>query len=266
MHRVVSLSVSVVLVGAACEDASVDGGGSGAVDAGKPEPEPESPSNPICPLTSDAGVTLSEPPCWSADAYAERCTCGFCDVDCEDPQPIDAQAGVERCADRGLVRKEAPTCVLPEPTDGCELLDGVDECATDAECTARANGVCRSSHGVFSTDGEPWCVCQYGCASDADCADDEACLCGRDSATFDTPGALRTGPISRCVPAECRTGADCASGECGVFEFHGQVEFACRRPNDGCRSREDCTMCSGRGFEVCVPDANGAYCENDWIH
>ena len=62
-------------------------------------------------------------------------------------------------------------------------------------------------------------------------------------------------PWSFCAPAGCATGADCASGECGVSEyFNGcewDVELECRSSTDACRSEADCATDGGL-HKTCV--------------
>jgi hypothetical protein len=63
-------------------------------------------------------------------------------------------------------------------------------------------------------------------------------------------------PWSFCAPAGCATGADCASGECGVSEYYNgcswDVELECRSPTDVCRSEADCATDGGGLHKTCV--------------
>ena len=113
---------------------------------------------------------------------------------------------------------------------------------TPSGCTERPNGRCASESCLSD-----WCTCVYACASDADCASDEACL--------RPEHGLDAGlPMPQCVPAGCRTGADCASGECGVTVIPAslteELQLACRTPSDLCRVEADCEsgdICSRAG-------------------
>jgi hypothetical protein len=73
------------------------------------------------------------------------------------------------------------------------------------------------------------CGCVYGCETDADCGANEVCAC-----------AGVAGDWPRCVPASCRTDADC-EGLCGfaaMGEACGGVryELACLDTGSGCRT------------------------------
>ena len=125
-----------------------------------------------------------------------------------------------------------------------------------------------------SSSGEGWadrtealaCATEAGgdsaeCAADADCGSTIACACAA-GFSFDEGGGYHSFlTAGTCLPADCRTGADCPSGECGVaWDCCGQggaaVGLYCRSDADACRSSEDCgggsvcTWSSGR-FE-CV--------------
>jgi hypothetical protein len=78
---------------------------------------------------------------------------------------------------------------------------------------------------------EGLCECITPCASDADCADGEACLC-EEAQTW----------ITRCLPADCRTDADCGGYECGVStdECYEANRLACRTADDVCHGFAQC--------------------------
>lgn len=151
---------------------------------------------------------------------------------CLDPDPIldpDGEpTGVERCAD-GTVRRAAVVECAPRPAgEQCDGQGG--DCGEDADCTGRDHGRCVVSDDIFDSG----CVCRFGCASDADCDADEVCLCA---------GVIDGG--SRCAPASCVTGADCASGACLINsttdDCYDYPQVACLDPQrDACRSHADC--------------------------
>jgi hypothetical protein len=76
------------------------------------------------------------------------------------------------------------------------------------------------------------------CATDRDCGDGFACEC----AGFDH------GFASRCIPAECRSDADCGGGHCLLSMgsrpddccSFGQVGLFCERPGSTCHDGGDC--------------------------
>jgi hypothetical protein len=70
-------------------------------------------------------------------------------------------------------------------------------------------------------------------------------------------------PLPQCVPAECRTGADCASGECGLAAYPASqtqaLRLVCRTPDDECRVDADCVDPQPLGNN-CVAGARGFVC------
>lgn len=175
---------------------------------------------------------------------------------CADPQPLlvaGQETGFVSCGDGGpLHRPEQRTCpsLLPrdvefEPVNphpslggaaGAESVLGFDECTRDSDCEGPY------AHCVHALPiGPDYLKCVAGCVSDADCGEDELCLCGD--------------PAGSCVPATCKTDADC-DGECLGTEIQGcselRREFACVSPEDMCLADADCEegTCDGRR---CVP-------------
>jgi len=141
-------------------------------------------------------------------------------------------AGWEVC-DSGLAhRTEAVQCELP-PGE-CEPGMGEDECTVDADCTDAPNGRCEGPLGM-----SPACACLYGCETDADCGDNQACLC--------------LGVFSECIAADCRTDADCGEGSACTLD---ESDPSCG-PSQGrmtCTTTEDsCTSAAGCGVsDLCV--------------
>ena len=129
----------------------------------------------------------------------------------------------------------------PYGTSDCygSLSASEPECVASG-CTDRPNGRCAAESCLSS-----WCTCVYACASDADCGADEACL--RPEHGLEAGLAL-----PQCVPASCRTAADCGSGECGVAVVPAsttrQLRLTCRAPTDECRADGDCDG----GSDICA--------------
>lgn len=131
---------------------------------------------------------------------------------CHDAQPnllaSGEPSGFERCADGAVNRVVAVLSVgVTNNGEACHGDEQERACEADADCTAGANGRCLRQDGGFYQS----CRCLYACAGDADCASDKVCV-----PIEVTDGAER----SSCVPATCRTGADCASGACGLADYH----------------------------------------------
>jgi hypothetical protein len=160
---------------------------------------------------------------------------------CVDPQPIlakdGAPTGYERCTD-GSVNRVENGVVLGGDYSGdirpCE--DWVEYgCDSDDECQDPSDGRCAYSGGTFGFP--PSCECTWPCASDADCSALEVCL---------PPEVheLRQLNWPICVPAHCRTGESCGSGECAVLTLldcgWGVAELRCRQDSDECRSNLEC--------------------------
>ncbi|NUO54775.1 MAG: hypothetical protein HOV80_38530 [Polyangiaceae bacterium] len=92
------------------------------------------------------------------------------------------------------------------------------------------------------------------CSSDADCAAGSLCYCGDLMVE-----AERDASQGLCVPATCRTDADCGGEHCihvdinemqYEAEFYG--EFRCTSAEDECRKGDDCVG----AHDVCIFDAS----------
>lgn len=152
---------------------------------------------------------------------------------CEEPEPYaHPGSGYESCAGGFVHRAHRAECETSAPRDGVFLSSEFGNCQADADCTDAPHGYCTQG---FDSEGR----CVYGCATDSDCEDDRICLCGA--------------PAGRCVPAECKSDADCAPGslctaqvgsDCGLTE-----RFACQKRQDHCFGSADCEQ-----YEVCVRD------------
>jgi hypothetical protein len=142
-----------------------------------------------------------------------------CDPDGEPTDPLTL-----------LHRVEAVTCYYGIPaTESCPNTD--DSCATDQDCTEGKYGRCLE---------DMWggCDCVYDCVTDADCAADEACLCGSKLLGMDLPRVFQT----QCYSAGCRNDDDCpgdfrcmVDSECGW-----NLKLRCQTPNDECVTTADC--------------------------
>lgn len=182
--------------------------------------------------------------------------------ECEDPTPILGElvggSGYVRCKD-GRVLREAAIMDLPgNPGQRCGGHQGEDgdaffECRQDSECTARPFGACIIDWGA--TRGGA-CVCEYRCMSDLDCRIGQVCLAN----------GVAGESQKKCVEASnCRTNADCESGQCEVsrddsLSFGGDVSLGCRSPQDECSSMDDCV---GRGCGFCVLGAGRWRCAEE---
>lgn len=174
--------------------------------------------------------------------------------ECLDPVPLvlEGQAtGVVVCASGALNRARAGRCpVRPPNLAGCLPVPAADggleepsHCRVDTDCAARPHGRCDLVSGLEQV-APPVCACVYDCGTDEDCREGETCVC--------------IDGFGRCVTSECRTGADCPSGQCGVARTtygygERQDQVACRTQGDACRT--DCGA-----TDECVPTPTGWQC------
>jgi hypothetical protein len=150
---------------------------------------------------------------------------------CVDPQPIfqlggEAPSGFVRCANAVVHRVEAVACAVEGQGD---CMSG-SECDSDLDCDDAAHGTC---HQTPLTG----CFCNYGCGSDADCADGEICACA---------GVLGKNH-SQCIPAGCIDSGGCGAGLCalaaGGTSMCGALaaaEVACLDESSACLVHTDC--------------------------
>ncbi|MBI4950425.1 MAG: hypothetical protein HY908_00180 [Myxococcales bacterium] len=149
---------------------------------------------------------------------------------CQAPTPLGAGSGLVRCADGSVNRESAGTCTPEVVGPSCQGNETVQNCTSDAECSAHAYGRCLS--GMQGGGGQASsCDCSYSCATDADCESGQACLCA---------GAATGIEGARCAPASCFSNADCASGECSVSTCNDLAGLACRSAADTCRVDAEC--------------------------
>lgn len=164
---------------------------------------------------------------------------------CEPPIE-DVGGGWERCENGMLHRANHGACEsrLPRSEPSADHYGSpipADAgpgwpCRYDADCTEQPLGHCELGIQIEGT------YCDYGCATDADCAPGYVCLCG------DLVGA--------CTPASCAIDSDCGSGLlCGTHTPYPGcpgIAVACQTPNDDCGGDLDCpegTLCSYNVYE-----------------
>ena len=130
-------------------------------------------------------------------------------------------------------------------------------CTDDADCGGAfvGGGLCLASH---SWGGDDACRCfPLSCLQDDECGSGSACECGAISG-----GGCNSpdGPLEcshHCVPAECRTDADCDGGFCSP-------SYA-----DCCGAFVESWACHFPGRDECLSDAEcgvsrfGSYCRHE---
>ena len=179
------------------------------------------------------------------------------DAVCAGATPIPATngmpSGFAQCPDGTIHRNQAAAC---DPTIAAPVCTGHEKmitCASDAECTAGPHGRCVSVE-IIDAALTTVCGCFYSCANDAECGAGKVCVCG---------GVVTTqGTWAVCAPATCVTGADCASGNCGISSYVDNcvidVQVGCRSPTDVCHVDDDCAADSG-AFKRCVLTSTGSW-------
>lgn len=160
----------------------------------------------------------------------------FPPFECRNAAPILEGGGYVQCGTGEYQRREVGVCTskLPRPERNESRID--TECWVDAECTARAHGFCA------------WGSCRYGCVTDDECEAGRICFCGD--------------PVGYCVPAACRSNADCSGGY-PCYSLTPSQGFACQSPDGNCASSGHCPAgwpCGAgkpaggpRGGPGCVP-------------
>jgi hypothetical protein len=153
---------------------------------------------------------------------------------CENPTPqeIDGEdVGIAECDNGVIARVAAKSCrIIARPDYECPRTDAerVSPCRTDADCSDILHGRCNAGPYFGPTP----CVCERGCAEDSDCQPDQVCECGSG--------------VGQCVPANCRTSADCANGECARYTYKQCIDgealigYACQTPADTCATNDEC--------------------------
>jgi len=143
---------------------------------------------------------------------------------------LEVDAGLERCPDGQVYRPTAASCVHPLALDPCG-----DPGLCMETCEELGAGLCNTLFTDF-------CACQYPCEVDGDCAPNAACLCASGVAV--EGGYEGYVPFSQCVPAGCRTDADCGEFRCalspGICGWGTLTGLFCRTPDDECAAEQDC--------------------------
>lgn len=183
---------------------------------------------------------------------------------CEQPEAIPQShsrisgwSGLVRCDDGFEHRMQDVGCFDPRRRGTCKRGDAGD-CSRDGQCDAQPYGRCD-----MMVSG---CRCAYGCKVDADCNDNEVCLC-----------PTEIGEDAKCVRASCSTLEQCDNGLCGAAKAMSPcgetIQFACSDSTNVCRVDADCDVgeCEGnsvrkdcqieRGEWVCGDPSCGGSCE-----
>lgn len=143
---------------------------------------------------------------------------------------LTVEEGLEICPDGQIHRHTAVECLDPLPIQECPA----NECP--GPCDELGDGLCNTVY-------QGYCTCEYPCTTDADCKPGAACLCAGGQPTG---GGGYNHFIGRtqCVPADCRTDADCGEFLCalspGVCGYGGVLGLFCHTAEDDCVGNQDC--------------------------
>ena len=184
--------------------------------------------------TSDAG---GDAPPVDSPAPAAKCT-----------SPVEIvvagkATGYVTCAEGYVHRSSQVACPSHLPRTGvtCSMTGSGSACTKDSDCVAHPNGHCEGAIGG------PFCACNYGCTTDAECGAGQICECGD--------------PTGTCVLAACKADSDCGTGHfCSTYVVTpgcGGTAFACQTTADECLGDPDCSksaQCSfADGHHACKP-------------
>jgi len=115
--------------------------------------------------------------------------------------------GYFRLADGLLIRTAKRTCPSARPRQE-ECRGTRRQCKADAECSDKPNGYCKNLGDNLG------CGCHYGCLADAECGQNQACLCGD--------------PVGTCVDVTCSQETCAASTHCATYHDGCNYKpFAC---------------------------------------
>lgn len=151
--------------------------------------------------------------------------------------PCDQLAGYESCPDGSVHRHTQVACNVREVYDPCVDWDDLSSCKEDAHCVDFASGFCEQA---WLFDGGR-CECVYPCTTDDECGPGGACVCPLRGPT-DFELGLAYQRVAACMPANCRTDADCPGTRCavsvgGCYDVEG---LYCHTPEDECEGHADC--------------------------
>lgn len=155
---------------------------------------------------------------------------------CTNPE-VDATTGTTNCAEGYTFRETAMACTSRANDSPPNADVAPPACSTD--CSEVPNGFCAPGAGFFSGP-----QCKSGCLNDSECPDGTLCACSELGGS--------------CVPASCRTDADCQGLLHCLLEFGpcGEGTWKCQSPEDECVSSQECggAPCFnfGPGHRTCV--------------
>jgi hypothetical protein len=151
------------------------------------------------------------------------------------------------CVETGPEGPRVCTRTVPEAM-GCDPSHQGDQCCTSADCAQLGMGAVCIDNGFFPACGGPPPPPQNVCLSDI-CQSDETCFSG-----FCAPAGSFGYPGRTCVPAFCRTNADCTAAPGG---FCAPIDSPC------CPVREGLACVYPGGCQRSADCAEGA-CVLDW--
>jgi len=159
-------------------------------------------------------------------------------------QPDGSESGFNECPDGTKYRVAAVACDTEQNGTACQGDEESTSCLTDADCTGGSNGRCFHTEWAGPAGTTTSCGCSYSCASDADCSEDQVCVCAGVAGR------------SQCTSATCETNDDCPSSECALSVYDDgcgvTTSLHCRTALDECRTAEDCP---GDTFDIqCAVD------------
>lgn len=154
--------------------------------------------------------------------------------DCESPL-VDQASGVVTCGEIKYRQFVGKGCSYSPPDMDAQGGGGAGGASTGgvggsgeasagcdaSKCTEKPRGFCYSDPAGFAGAGAE--SCHYGCLTDGDCGKNELCLC--EDASYG----------GRCVPALCKTDADCKNGnhcasQTSCDQFYCDDEPGCAVP------------------------------------
>ncbi len=188
-------------------------------------------SSACSPIDPTGGGRDSGPKNFTIERDAGRAN--FSKQNWKSPEPSNHRVRADACDN---TRPSLPVVMIQNPNAPCR---------EHSDCVDGANGRCSYYPGPGNEASELYCTYDV-CFRDDDCEPDELCSCGQD---IHANNRLITDQ-NRCVPANCKTDADCPRGyckaspsECGDGVILG---YFCTNDEDECRDNIDC------GRSVCT--------------